>query len=69
MDPMDQGKAAKSFFWKKKNEGLIEGCTCKGNKRGHGDKVTSFLLLYHLLKGFTIVSITRKLEANCLLKL
>ena len=68
MYQMDQAKAPKSFVWRKKNEGLIEGCTSKGNKGGHGDKVASFLLLYHLLKGFTIVSITRKLEANCLLK-
>ena len=66
VNPMDQAKAPKSLVWRKKNEGLIKGCTSKGNKAGHGDKVSSSLLLYHLVKGFAIVSITRNLMVNYL---
>ena len=54
---MDQAKAPKGLVYRKKNEGLRE--TTKGNKAGHGGKVASFLLLYHLVKEFAITSITK----------
>ena len=47
---MDQAKAAISLVWKKKNEGLIKSCTSKGNKAGHGGKVTSFFVAISLGK-------------------
>ena len=40
INPMDQAKAPKSLVWRKKNEGLIKGCTSKVNKAGHSDIVT-----------------------------
>ena len=48
---MDQAKAPKSLVWRKKNEGLIKGCTSKRNKAGHGGKVTSFFVAISLDKG------------------
>ena len=68
-NPMNQAKTPKSLVWRKKNEGLIKGCTSKGNKAGHGGKVASFLLLYRLAKGFAMVSITRNLAVKYLLNL
>ena len=49
-NPMDQAKAPKSLVWRKKNEGLIKGCTSKGNKAGHGAKVVSFFVALSLGK-------------------
>ena len=66
---MDQAKAPKSLVCRKKNEDLIQGCTSKENKTGHGGKVASFLLLYHLVKVFAIVSIRRNFVVNYLLNL
>ena len=61
--------ALKSLLWRKKNEGLIKGFTSKGNKAMHGGKVASFLLLYHLLRRFAVVSVMRILVVNYLLSL
>ena len=47
---MDQAKALKSLVWRKKNEFLIMGCTSKGNKAGHGGKVTSVFVAISLGK-------------------
>ena len=41
-NPIEQAKAPKSLFWRKKNEGLIKGCTSNRNKAGHGVKVPNF---------------------------
>ena len=66
-NPIDQAKAPKILVWRKKNEGLIKGCTSEGNKTGHGGKVASFFVAISLGKGFTIVSITRNLVVKYLL--
>ena len=42
-------------FGPEKNEGLIKGCTSKGNKAKHGGMVVN---------GFTIVSNTRNIVVN-----
>ena len=57
------------LVWRKENEDLTKGCTSKGNKARHGSKVASFLLLYHLVKGFAIASITRNLVVSYWLNL
>ena len=64
-NPVDQGKAPKRLVSRKNNEGFIKGCTSQGSKAGHGGKV--FLLLYHLVKEFAFISITRNLAVNHLL--
>ena len=56
-------KCSKKFGLEKKNEDPIKGSTSKG----HGGKVASLLLLYHLVKRFAIVRITRKIIVNYLL--
>ena len=61
---MDQAKAPKSFVWRKKNEGLIKGCTSKGHKAWHGGKVASFFVAISLGKGLCYLSITRKLVSG-----
>ena len=43
-NPMDRAKTPKSLVWRNKNEGLIKGCTSKGNKAGLGGKVASFFV-------------------------
>ena len=68
-NPIDEAKGPKSLVWRKKNEGLAKVCTSKGNKAGHGGRVASFLLLYHLVKGYATASITRNLVVNYLLNL
>ena len=68
-NPIDEAKDPKSLVRRKKNEGLAKVCTSKGNKAGHGDRVASFLLLYHLVKGYATASITRNLVVNYLLNL
>ena len=50
-NPMDQTKAPNILVWRKKNEGLIKGCTSKGNKAGHGCKLASFFVAISLRKG------------------
>ena len=47
---MDQAKAPKSLVWRKKNEGLIKGCTSKGNKTGHSGTMASFFVAISLGK-------------------
>ena len=49
-NPMDQAKDPKCLVWRKKNEGLAKGYTSKGNKAGHGGKVTSFFVAISLGK-------------------
>ena len=41
---MDQAKAPKRRVWRKRNEGLIKGCTSKGNKAELGGRVESFFV-------------------------
>ena len=50
INAMNQAKAPKSLFWRKKNEGLTKACTSKGNKAGHGGKVASFFVTISLDK-------------------
>ena len=64
---MDLAKIPKFLVWRKKNEGLIKGCTSKRNEAGNCGKVASFLLLYDLVKRFVNVSFTTNLVVNYLL--
>ena len=61
---MDQAKAPKSLVWRKKNEGLIKGCTSKGNKAGHGRKVARFFVAISLSKGFCYCKHCQKLRGK-----
>ena len=48
---MHQAKAPKHLVWRKKNEGLIKGCTSKRNKAGNDGKVASFFVAISRGKG------------------
>ena len=61
---MDQAKAPKSLVWRKKNEGLIKGCTSKENKAGHGGKVASFFVAISLGKGICYCKRYEKLSGT-----
>ena len=61
---MDQAKAPKSL-----KEALLRVVLQREIKQGIVAKLQVFLLLYHLVKGFAIVSITRNLVINNLLNL
>ena len=61
---MNQARAPKSLVWRKKNEGLIKGCTSKGNKAGHGGKVASFFVGISLGKGICYGKYYEKLSGK-----
>ena len=63
-NPMDQAKAPKSL-----KEALLRFVLQREIKQGMVAKLQVFLLLYHLVKGFAIVSITRNLAVQYLLNL
>ena len=60
-NPMDQAKAPKSL-----KEALSRVVLQRKIKQGMVAKLQVFLLLYHLVKGFAIVSVTRNLAAQYL---
>ncbi len=44
INPADQARAPSGRIWRRKSEGLTQGCTSKGSKVGHGGKVVNFLV-------------------------
>ena len=43
-NPMDQARAPKGRVWRKKSEGLKQGCLAKGSKVGTGGKVSKVMV-------------------------
>ena len=43
-NPMDQARAANERGWRKKSEGLTQGCLAKGSKAGTGGKVVKMMV-------------------------
>ena len=43
-NPADQARAPKGRVWRKRNEGLKQGCTSKGKKVGHGGNVVHVMV-------------------------
>lgn len=43
-NPLDQARAPKTRVWRKKTEGLQQGCLAKGNKVGSGGKTVKLLV-------------------------
>jgi len=43
-NPMDQVRAPKGIVWRKKSEGLEQGCLAKGSKAGTGGKVAKMMV-------------------------
>ena len=43
-NPMDPTRAPKGRVWRKKSEGLKQGCLAKGSKAGTGGKVAKMMV-------------------------
>ena len=43
-NPSDQARAPKGRVWRRRSEGLKQGCTSKGRKVGHGGKVVYLMV-------------------------
>ena len=65
---VNQAKAPKSLVWRKKTEGLIKGCTSKGNEAGHGNKVASCFVAISLGKGICYCKHYEKLSGKIFAK-
>ena len=53
-NPMDQARAPKGRVWRKKSEGLTQGCLAKGRKVGTGGKVAKFMVAISHGKGVLV---------------
>lgn len=43
-NPYEDALACRGKIWRKKSEGLCEGCTCKGKKEGYGGRQAKFFV-------------------------
>ena len=53
-NPMDQACVPKGRVWRKKSEGLTQGCLAKGRKVGTGGKVAKFMVAISHGKGVLV---------------
>lgn len=63
-NPMDQARAPKVRVWRKKSEGLTQGCLAKGVKAGTGGKVVKMMVAISHGKGVVICERYEKLDAQ-----
>ena len=63
-NPMDQARAPKGRVWRKKFEGLTQGCLAKGRKVGTGGKVAKFMAAISHGKGVLVCDRYEKMDAN-----
>ena len=63
-NPMDQARAPKGRVWRKKSEGLTQGCLAKGSKAGTGGKVVKMMVAISHGKGVVICERYEKLDAQ-----
>ena len=63
-NPMDQARAPKGRVWRKKSEGLKQGCLAKGSKAGTGGKVTKMMVAITHGKGVLICERYEKMDAQ-----
>ena len=61
---MDQARAPKGRVWRKKSEGLKQGCLAKGSKAGTGGKVTKMMVAITHSKGVLICERYEKMDAQ-----
>lgn len=53
-NPLDQARAPRGRIWRKRCEGLLPGCTAKGNKAGTGGKVLKVMVAISYGKGVLV---------------
>ena len=63
-NPMDQARAPKGRVWRKKSEGLTQGCLAKEKNVGTGGKVAKFMVAISHGKGVLVCDIYEKMDAN-----
>ena len=63
---MDQARALKGRVWRKKSEGLTQGCLAKGRKVGTGGKVARSTVAISHGKGVLVCDRCVKMDANYL---
>lgn len=63
-NPMDQARAPKGRVWRRKSEGLIQGCLAKGRKCGTGGKVAKFIVAISFGKGVLVCKRYETMNAN-----
>ena len=63
-NPMDQARAPKGRVWRKKSEGLAQGCLAKGRKAGTGGKVAKMMVAISHGKGVVICERYEKMDAQ-----
>ena len=63
-NPMDQARAPKGRVWRKKSEGLKQGCLAKGSKAGTGGKVAMMMVAISHGKGVLTCERYEKLDAQ-----
>ena len=63
-NPMDQARAPKGRVWRKKSEGLTQGCLAKGRKVGTRGKVAKFMVAISHGKGVLVCDRYEKMDAN-----
>lgn len=63
-NPMDQARAPKGRVWRKKSEGLKQGCLAKGSKAGTGGKVAKMMVAISHGKGVLTCERYEKMNAQ-----
>ena len=63
-NPLDQARAPRSRTWRKKNEGLLQGCTAKGSKVGHGGRIVHFMVAISYRRGVIICEPYEKMNGH-----
>ena len=63
-NPLDQARAPKGRVWRKRSEGLTQGCLAKGSKSGTGGKVGKFIVAISHGKGVLVCERYEKLDGN-----
>lgn len=63
-NPLDQARAPKGRVWRKKSEGLKQGCLAKGSKVGTGGKVAKMMVAISHGKGVLMCERYEKMNAE-----
>ena len=63
-NPLDQARAPKGRVWRKKSEGLKQGCLAKGSKVGSGGKVVKMMVAISHGKGVLMCERYEKMNAD-----
>ena len=63
-NPLDQARAPKGRVWRKRSEGLTQGCLAKGSNSGTGGRVAKFMVVISHSKGVVVYERYEKMDGN-----